>query len=172
MQVALITQWQSEIKKKLKTSHRLLVVNLKKSKKLTHQAIKSYDVVLTTYGSIAAEWKRYEDHVVQYKEAEFYDEAKDQELLKKCPMLHPTSRFYRIILDEAQCIKNKDSQTSKGCSRLTATYRWCLTGTPIMNQVTELYPLIRFLHIRPYSNFKDFSRVSIIVCCLGGWTRS
>ncbi|KAL2169713.1 hypothetical protein VTG60DRAFT_5766 [Thermothelomyces hinnuleus] len=155
--VALIKQWEREVKKKLKSTHKLSAF-LFYSKKRPYSELKKYDVVLTTYGSVAAEWKRYNQHVAQRNESDDYREEDDMELLNKCPVLHPRSRFYRIILDEAQCIKNKDTQSSTAVHRINATYRWCLTGTPMMNGVSELYPLIRFLRIRPYCDFKTFQR--------------
>ncbi|KAF9300057.1 hypothetical protein BG003_003449, partial [Podila horticola] len=60
------------------------------------------------------------------------------------------ARFHRVILDEAQVIKNRDTKASIGCAAVSATYRWCLTGTPIQNNITELYSLMRFLKIKPY----------------------
>ncbi|KAK4250903.1 SNF2 family N-terminal domain-containing protein [Corynascus novoguineensis] len=155
--VALIKQWELEVKKKLKGSHQLNAF-LFHSKKRPYSELKKYDVVLTTYGSVAAEWKRYSQHVEQRICSEGYREEDDMELFSKCPLLHPRSKFYRIILDEAQCIKNKDTQSSKGVHKINATYRWCLTGTPMMNGVLELYPLIRFLRIRPYCDFKTFQK--------------
>ncbi|KAK3987417.1 ATP-dependent helicase ULS1 [Cladorrhinum sp. PSN332] len=154
--VSLIKQWESEVKKKLKTSHKLSVYLLHQKRKMSYAEIKKYDVVLTTYGSIASEWKRYSKHIEQRMEAPQYRPDTDLELAKICPILHPKSIFYRIILDEAQCIKNKDTQGSKGVSAITATYRWCLTGTPMMNSVSELFPLIRFLRIKPYNELKAF----------------
>lgn len=155
--VSLIKQWEAEIKKKLKSTHQLKVFCLHgKTKKTTYQQIRDNDVVLTTFGSIAAELKRYENHTEERKKSEAYNPADDLALQSICPILHPRSKFYRVILDEAQCIKNKDTQNSKGVAQIEATYRWCLTGTPMMNGVHELFPLIRFLRIKPYSEYKKF----------------
>lgn len=153
--VALIKQWEVEIRKKLKPEHRLSVFLLH-SKKLEYSALKEYDVVLTTYGLVAQEWKRYEKRIHQRREAAGYDPYDDLELMRKCPLIHPRSKFHRVILDEAQNIKNKDAQASKGVDCIRAEYRWCLTGTPMMNSVQELYPLIRFLKIKPYNSYKKF----------------
>lgn len=38
---------------------------------------------------------------------------------------------------EAQYIKNKDTQASKGCHALHAHYRLCLSGTPMQNSCDE-----------------------------------
>lgn len=154
--VALIRQWEHEIKKKLKQDHQLKVFLLY-GKKAKYADIKKADVVLTTYGSVASEWKRYRQHVGQRGASEEYQACEDEELHKKCPLLHPKSEFYRVILDEAQLIKNKDTQASQGAHQIRAVHRWCLTGTPMMNGVQELYPLIRFLRIKPYSDYKRFS---------------
>jgi len=156
--VALIKQWENEIEQKVKRGYRLNVCLLH-GKKMRYSELKQYDVVLTTYGTLAQEWKRFDQHVRERRGAASYDARDDSELHKKCPIVHPRSRFFRIILDEAQCIKNKDAQSSKGATLITATHRWCLTGTPMMNGVTELFSLIQFLRVRPYCVFKEFQKV-------------
>lgn len=159
--VALIKQWEMEVKNKVKATHELSAFLLH-SKRKPYSELKQYDVVLTTYGLLAAEWRRYTKHVEQRKEASGYREEDDQELLRLCPLIHPRSKFYRIILDEAQCINNKDTQAAKAAHQINATYRWCLTGTPMMNGVSELYSLIRFLRIKPYNNFTQFQKVGFL----------
>ncbi|KAK0737532.1 SNF2 family N-terminal domain-containing protein [Apiosordaria backusii] len=162
--VALIKQWENEVKNKLKGTHKMSVYLLHQKKKLPFSELRNYDVVLTTYGSISSEWRQYEKHVEQRNAAALYSERDDTELAKKCPVLHPNSMFYRIIIDEAQCIKNKDTQSSKGVHKINAIHRWCLTGTPMMNNVSELYPLIRFLRIKPFSDHRHFQQA---FKCLG-----
>jgi superfamily II DNA or RNA helicase len=53
--------------------------------------------------------------------------------------------FRCAILDEAQAIKNADSQTSQAARRLRAERRFALTGTPIENHLRELWSLFEFL---------------------------
>jgi len=49
-----------------------------------------------------------------------------------------------IILDEAQAIKNPDSQAASAAYALTAKCRLVLTGTPIENRLEELWSLMHF----------------------------
>merc|ERR1711924_176250 len=59
--------------------------------------------------------------------------------------------WHRIVLDEAHMIKDKSSLTAKAVFNLEATFRWALTGTPIMNKVEELYSLLRFIKFDPFA---------------------
>ena len=97
------------------------------------------------------------------------DIRNDRAVARSFPLLHPKSDWYRVILDEAQCIKNKNTQSSKAAAELKASYRWCLTGTPMMNSVQELFSLIRFLRIRPYNDHRAFQHVRSLypAACVG-----
>lgn len=64
--------------------------------------------------------------------------------------------FYRVILDEAQAIKNHESQTSKACRALMCKHRWALSGTPIQNKVDELYPYFKFFRVKHTGSFEVF----------------
>ncbi|CAI7664826.1 unnamed protein product [Penicillium discolor] len=61
--------------------------------------------------------------------------------------------FFRVILDEAHVIKNRRSKSAKSCYELKAAHRWALTGTPIVNRLEDLFSLVRFLKVEPWSNF-------------------
>lgn len=54
--------------------------------------------------------------------------------------------FDYIILDEAQAIKNSDSQSAKVCRLLQSDHRLAMTGTPIENHLGELWSLFEFLN--------------------------
>ncbi|RDX84596.1 Helicase-like transcription factor CHR27, partial [Mucuna pruriens] len=62
-------------------------------------------------------------------------------------------QWQRIILDEAHYIKSRHCNTAKAVLALESTYKWALSGTPLQNRVGELYSLIRFLQITPYSYY-------------------
>jgi len=53
--------------------------------------------------------------------------------------------FEYIILDEAQVIKNKNSQVAKCCYMLQSRYRLALTGTPVENSIDDLFSIFNFL---------------------------
>lgn len=122
---------------------------------------------MTSYGTLGAEHKRLETYLDKEKKSGRRDV--DQTPMKKLfPMLGPKSLFYRIILDEAQCIKNKSTRSARAACTLKSFFRLCLTGTPMMNNVGELYSLIHFLRIRPYNEWQKFNTVcgpSLLTCC-------
>jgi SNF2 family DNA or RNA helicase len=53
--------------------------------------------------------------------------------------------FEAIILDEAQAIKNPDSQAAQISCRLRSRFKLAMTGTPIENRYEDLWSLFRFL---------------------------
>lgn len=77
----------------------------------------SYDLVVTTYGIV----------------------RRDIETLREY-------RFDYTILDEAQAIKNPDSQAAKATRLLQTEHRIAMTGTPIENKLGDLLSLFEFLN--------------------------
>ena len=67
------------------------------------------------------------------------------------PLLRRDAAFYRdmefetVILDEAQHIKNPDSQNAQAASTLRSRYRFAMTGTPIENSIRDIWSLMNFL---------------------------
>lgn len=53
--------------------------------------------------------------------------------------------FRLIVLDEAQHIKNPSSKVSQAACQLKSDLRVCLSGTPVENNLGELWSLFRFL---------------------------
>ena len=54
--------------------------------------------------------------------------------------------FELVILDESQNIKNVNSQTTKAVRLLNSRNRFALSGTPVENNLGELYSLFRFIN--------------------------
>ncbi|MEM9554756.1 MAG: SNF2-related protein [Acidobacteriota bacterium] len=81
------------------------------------EAIGTQDLVLTTYGTLRRD--------VAYL---------------------ATVEFDTVILDEAQAIKNRESQAAKASRLLNGQHRLALTGTPIENHLGELGSIFEFLN--------------------------
>jgi SNF2 family DNA or RNA helicase len=64
--------------------------------------------------------------------------------------------WWRVVLDEAQSIKNSRSLVAASVWALRARRRWCLSGTPLQNSVDDLYSYFRFLHYAPYDDVAAF----------------
>ncbi|KAF7909511.1 uncharacterized protein EAF01_003229 [Botrytis porri] len=153
--VALLRQWNGEIVSKTLPTHKPSIYMAHGNKRATWDDLRQYDVVLTTYGTLAAEYNRLLKFEEECRQNGITD-PDPKHMAKDFPLLGPKSRFYRVILDEAQSIKNKATKSAASACRLRALTRFCLTGTPMMNNITELYSLIKFLRIRPYSNWSAF----------------
>jgi len=67
-------------------------------------------------------------------------------------------KFHYVILDESQAIKNLKSQTSKAVMLLDCQHRLALSGTPVENNLGELYSLFRFLNPGMFRSEKEFAR--------------
>jgi SNF2 family DNA or RNA helicase len=139
--LALIKQWEAEINSKVTKSHALKVlVHHGPSRTKSAEKLKQYDVVITTYQVLASEHASCGDGPDGLKKGCF------------------AVSWYRTMLDEAHTIKNRNAKMTKACYDIRSHYRWCLTGTPMQNNLDELQSLIRFLRIQPYcdmSSWKD-----------------
>ncbi|HVY37581.1 MAG TPA: DEAD/DEAH box helicase [Polyangia bacterium] len=56
----------------------------------------------------------------------------------------PPAGWRTVVLDEAQAIKNPDSQTARAAYAVRASFRLALTGTPVENRLEELWSLVHF----------------------------
>ncbi len=98
-------------------------------------AFNDYDLVISTYGLIQRDKKRFLDY-----------------------------SFYYLILDEAQSIKNTRTKTTQIVQQLVGQHRLCLTGTPLENHLGELWSLFHFLMpglLGDTRQFRQFFRIPI-----------
>lgn len=93
------------------------------------ETFKNYEVILTTYGTIRNDIEELKDIKLDF-----------------------------VILDESQNIKNIYSQANKAIMLLNTRYRLALSGTPIENNLLELYSLFRFLNPTMFGSIENFNR--------------
>ncbi len=79
------------------------------------------------------------------------------DLMKRDVAEYAEARFARVILDEAQYIKNPGTQVAKAAKCLVAPVRLALTGTPVENRAAELWSLFDFLMPGLLGNRKEFA---------------
>ncbi|KAK7975514.1 Glutarate-semialdehyde dehydrogenase DavD [Apiospora arundinis] len=164
--LSLLNQWETEIGEKVKPGHKLNVFIYhgaqKKQETYCWRQLESYDVVITTYDVLANEFRRKQilEEREKTKEAGKGVAKKGQKKKKESKMsvssklnlLSADAHFHRVILDEAQLIKNPNTYRSRAAMELKTDFRLCLTGTPLMNNTDELYGLLRFLRVKPYDD--------------------
>lgn len=158
--LALLQQWKEEIENRMERHYFKILIHHGPTKVKSAKEFHEYDVVLTTYQTLAGEWP---DEEVSMKKAKTAakkaggDEPDDFLQMKKAGPLFKFS-FFRIILDEAQQIRNRQTRVSRSVAQLDALYRWCLTGTPITNSLADVFPLLRFCQIKPFYVWKEFNQ--------------
>ncbi|VDO32467.1 unnamed protein product [Onchocerca flexuosa] len=153
---SLIFQWEAEFQKHVKSDFlsRYLLYGPKHKRDISAKCLARYDVVITTYGIVSSELTEkftaanIEDERNNNDTSDSDDEKNGKGKIKRKVSKNSGSAltkiaWERIILDEAHQIKNRTSLVSKACCKIHAAIRWCLTGTPIHNNLWDLYSLIR-----------------------------
>lgn len=124
--VALTQQWHDEILEKCINLKPFIFHGPKRPTNL--KELLDYDVIITTYSTVLSESTKITGS-----------------------LLYQTY-WWRIILDEGHMIKNPMAKSSIACRNLFTTRRWCVTGTPIQNNLGELQALLQFLKISKFSD--------------------
>lgn len=97
-----------------------------------------------------------------YKTDSFYKLINYEQVARDCERIR-TWEPDLIILDEAQRIKNWQTQTAKAIKQLDSTFAIVLTGTPIENRIEELHSIMEFVdrhHFGPLYRFVHTHRVT------------
>ncbi|MQL77029.1 hypothetical protein Taro_009430 [Colocasia esculenta] len=181
----ILRQWARELDEKVPDDKKLSVLiyhGSSRSKDPTYLA--KHDVVLTTYAIVTNEVPKQPlsvDEDVEERNTENYALSSDFSLQRKRKMISDVHkggkvkkkgasdsgfdfqsgplarvRWFRVVLDEAQTIKNFRTQVSRACCGLRAKRRWCLSGTPLQNSLDDLYSYFRFLKCDPYAAYSKF----------------
>ncbi|KAF9528788.1 SNF2 family N-terminal domain-containing protein [Crepidotus variabilis] len=143
---ALLQQWKEEIETK---TNGLFTVHIhhSKDKLKAFSQVKSKDVVITSYQTLC------QDFAIP-RSVEPEDEL---EWLQKNGGILSKIKFYRVVADEAQFIRNRATRASVSLSYIRSTYRWMLTGTPVTNTLADIYGLLRFGRFRPWNDWAAFN---------------
>lgn len=129
----LVDHWKTQIERHVRPGQlRVYIWGDQKKKPSVHNLAWDYDVVITTFNRLSAEWSPRKRSVLM--------------------QVH----WFRVMLDEGHTLGSSLTLTNKlqMAISLTATNRWLLTGTPTPNtpssQLSHLQPLLRFLKEEPY----------------------
>ena len=120
--------WESECQKFTPQLCCLAVGGVNAERAAQIAGIAGYDLVVTSYDAL----KRDISHYGQYE-------------------------FRFVIIDEAQYIKNQNTQNAKSVKALRGQSRFALTGTPIENSLTGLWSIFDFLmpgYLHSYNHFR------------------
>ena len=64
--------------------------------------------------------------------------------------------FGFVLLDEGHYIKGRKTKRTKACHKLKIPRRWILTGSPILNQVDDLWAILHFIDPISFPKFWSF----------------
>jgi SWI/SNF-related matrix-associated actin-dependent regulator of chromatin subfamily A3 len=137
--VSVMSNWSGQIEQHVSPDRPLKIFRYHGSNRFNAE-LSAYDVVITSYGTLAHD---------------FANKNKTSKGLF-------SAKWRRIVLDEAHTIRNPKSKASLAAAGLEAGSRWALSGTPIVNNLKDLYSLIRFLRYSGgLSDFDIFNRTLI-----------
>ncbi|KAL2061835.1 hypothetical protein VTL71DRAFT_7213 [Oculimacula yallundae] len=134
-----IANWEEQMKQHVKPGTLKYYVYHGANRIKDVQKLAEFDIVITTYGSVATEFNNRS---------------------KKKPGVYPLEEmnWFRIVLDEAHMIREQSTQQSKSICRLAANRRWAVTGTPVQNRLEDLGALMTFLRIKPFDEKGGFAQ--------------
>lgn len=125
--VGVMSNWKQQIQDHTHAGNAPRVLIYHGTGKKEAKNLRQYDVVVTSYGALAAEYQPNQSGIIT----------------KGIYSIH----WRRVVLDEGHTIRNPRSKGSLAACRLEADSRWSLTGTPIINSLKDLYSQVRFLRL-------------------------
>ncbi|KAI5310028.1 hypothetical protein KEM55_001905, partial [Ascosphaera atra] len=131
--LGVMSNWKDQIAQHVKEEHSLDVLIYHGAGKKQAANIDKYDVVITTYGALASEYGSNEGIIqrgMQPKTGLF------------------SIHWRRVVLDEAHTIRTPSTKVARSAHSLRADSRWSLTGTPIVNNLKDLFSQVKFLGLQ------------------------
>ncbi|KAI9051666.1 hypothetical protein LZ554_004708 [Drepanopeziza brunnea f. sp. 'monogermtubi'] len=133
--VSVMSNWVQQIERHVNKERNMKIMTYHGSGRglMTFGELGEYDVVVTTYGTLSAE---------------YYKNAKGS-VPEKLPRKHGifSMNWARIVLDEGHTIRNPNTKSAVAATAVAAKCRWVLTGTPIVNTIKDLYSMLKFIGI-------------------------
>jgi hypothetical protein len=132
---AVIDQWLDEIRTHAEVATFPKVMRYKSSSKIPIEVLRDLDIVVTSYQEVMRQFP-----IPDQKDREKIAKIGYKKWWKKASESMGdlfTIYWYRVVLDEAHAIKNNSARTSLACQNLRSIFRWCLTGTPLLNRLEE-----------------------------------
>ncbi len=152
--LSLVNQWKHEIESRVHSRYRRSVYVYHGANRTKDPArLKSYDFVITTYQILANEYAK-----VLTKDPRY-------EYCREAGLEPPTRRpgaayrlaWNRVILDEAHQIRNRSTDAWKSTAALNAKIRWALSGTPILNEISDIFSLTEFIRYHFVENVNEWN---------------
>lgn len=135
---SLTLNWKKEAEKFAKDLKVMVIRGNQQERNTLINKIDDFDLVITSYDLLKRD-------IEQYKEKDY--------------------NFRFIIADEAQYLKNSNTQNAKAIKELKADTRYALTGTPIENSLAELWSIFDFImpgYLYDYKKFKNMYEAPIV----------
>ncbi|NXF08759.1 TTF2 factor, partial [Smithornis capensis] len=145
---SLIHHWKKEVERRVAFGKLRVCLYHGPNREKRAETLSGYDIVVTTYSLLSKE--------VPTNKEEGEVPAEDHDVGSESSTCSPLLRvaWARLILDEAHNIKNPRTQTAIAVCKLRASARWAVTGTPIQNNLLDMYSLLRFLRCSPFDEYK------------------
>ncbi|QSZ30260.1 hypothetical protein DSL72_004782 [Monilinia vaccinii-corymbosi] len=154
---SVIGQWLEEIKLHVDCNKVFRkVMQYKASMRIPPSVLRDLDIVVTSYTEVMKQFpfpdRKGREDIARFGYKRWWKNAHDG-----LGDLHQIN-WRRVVLDEAHAIKNNSARTSLACQNLKSVYRWCLTGTPLLNRIEELFPYLRFLKANYSMDWRTFQQ--------------
>lgn len=107
--------------------------------------LNEYDVVITSYGVLGTEFPKVLER----------DEKRNPIVRRTRGPLYKL-QWFRVVLDEAQAIKNFRSERFHAVKELDTIHKWSLTGTPIQNTIDDVYAQFLFLGYKVVETHREW----------------